>query len=151
MNSLEKCVRDARFVITGTGRIARLLAELLVRIGADVTVAARNADSLAYFELMGCEVKQIKEVTGWNKDFRHGYDIIFNTVPAWLFDRAFLEKSDKKLLIIELASAPGGADAGEAQKAGIRLISAQSLPGRVTPKTAGRIIYQTIREIMEEI
>ena len=148
MNSLEKCVRDARFVITGTGRIARLLAELLVRIGADVTVAARNADSLAYFELMGCEVKQIKEGTGWNKDFRHGYDIIFNTVPAWLFDRAFLEKSDKKLLIIELASATGGVDKCAARELSSNVLWASSLPGKYAPHSAGVLIAECIAQTL---
>ena len=146
MNSLEKCVRDARLVITGTGRISRLLADLLVRIGADVTVVARNLDSLTYFELMGCKVRQIKEGGAWSKDFRHGYDIIFNTVPAWLFDRGFLENADKKLLIIELASAPGGVDICAARELSSNVLWASSLPGKYAPHSAGALIAECILE-----
>lgn len=148
MNSLEKCIRDARLVITGTGRIARLLADLLVRIGADVTVAARNADSLAYFELMGCKVRQIKEGSPWSKELRHGYDIIFNTVPAWLFDRSFLEEADKKLLIIELASAPGGVDICAARELSSNVLWASSLPGKYAPDSAGALIAECIADTL---
>ena len=146
MNSLEKCIRNARLVITGTGRIARLLADLLVRIGADVTVVARNFDSLAYFELMGCNIRQIKEGTLWSKEFRHGYDIIFNTVPSWLFDRSFLENADKKLLIIELASAPGGVDICAARELSSNVLWASSLPGKYAPQSAGMLIAECIAE-----
>lgn len=146
MNSLEKCVRDAKFVITGTGRIARLLADLLVRIGADVTVAARNLDNLAYFELMGCKVRHIKDGSPWSKDFRCGYDIIFNTVPAWLFDRNFLENANKKLMIIELASAPGGVDICAARELSSNVLWASSLPGKYAPHSAGALIAECIAE-----
>ena len=146
MNSLDKCVKDARLVITGTGRIARLLADLLVRIGADVTVVARNADSLAYFELMGCKTRQIKEGGLWDREFRHGYDIIFNTVPAWLFDRSFLENADKNLLIIELASAPGGVDICAARELSSNVLWASSLPGKYAPYSAGTLIAECIAD-----
>ena len=148
MNSLDMCVKDARLVITGTGRISRLLADLLIRIGADVTVVARNADSLTYFEIMGCKTAQIKEGTEWNRRFTTGYDIIFNTVPAWLFDRGFLELADKKMLIIELASAPGGVDICAARELSSNVLWASSLPGKYAPHSAGILIAECIADIL---
>ena len=144
MNSLDKCIKDSRLAITGTGRIARLLSELLVRVGADVTVAARNVDSLAYFEILGCKTKQIKEGSLWSREFMHGYDIIFNTVPAWLFDRSFLENADKKTLIIELASAPGGVDICAARELSSNVLWASSLPGKYAPYSAGKLIAECV-------
>ena len=148
MNSLDMCVKDARLVVTGTGRIARLLSELLVRIGADVTVAARNADSLAYFELIGCKTVQIKDGAEWNRRFMRGYDIIFNTVPAWLFDRGFLERADKRTMIIELASAPGGVDICAARELSSNVLWASSLPGKYAPHSAGVLIAECIWDIL---
>ena len=151
MNSLDKCVKDARFAVTGTGRISRLLSELLRRMGSDVTVAARNSDSLVYFELMGCKTVQIIEHSGadkkrWYSELENGYDIIFNTVPAWLFDRAFLEKADKSLMIIELASAPGGVDICAARELSTNVLWASSLPGKYAPHSAGSLIAECILE-----
>ena len=151
MNSLDKCVRDASFAITGSGRIARLLADLLRRMGARVTVCARNADSLVYFELLGCDTLHIRECDDkkkWYRQLENGYDVIFNTVPSWLFDREFLEHIDKGLLFIELASAPGGVDICAARELGSNVLWASSLPGKYAPHSAGVIIAQCIEEIL---
>ena len=147
MNSLDKCIKGSRMAITGTGRISRLLAELLIKLGAEVTVAARNADSLVYFELMGC--KTVKMENGWSNGFEHGFDIIFNTVPSWLFDRKFLEAVDREALIIELASAPGGVDICAARELSSNVRWASSLPGKYAPYSAGVLIAEYITEALE--
>ena len=156
MNSLDKCVREARFVITGSGRISRLLAELLRKIGADVTVAARNPDALIYAELIGCKTVVIREHNDqaderWYKEFEHGFDVIFNTVPAWLFDRKFLENADKGLLLIELASSPGGIDVCAARELSSNVVWASSLPGKYAPESAGRLIAECVIDKLLEV
>ncbi len=150
MNSLDKCVKDSRFAVTGTGRISRLLSELLVRLGADVTVVGRNADALAYTELLGCHSVIIKQKNGksWSEPLEKGYDIIFNTVPAWLFDREFLERVDKKVLLIELASAPGGVDICAARELSSNVLWASSLPGKYAPKSAGYLIGECVSDTL---
>lgn len=152
MNSLDKCIRDSRFAITGSGRIARCLAELLCRMGAYVTVAARNADSLAYFELMGAHTLQITEREAplkWYDGLKNGYDVIFNTVPATLLDREFLEKVNEELMLIELASSPGGIDVCAARELGSNVSWASSLPGKYAPESAGRLIAEYVTEYLE--
>lgn len=151
MNSLDKCVRGARFAVTGTGRISRLLADMLVKLGAEVSVAGRNGDSLAYFELMGCDTVIISEQDTegkWYDRFLHGYDIIFNTVPAWLFDRSFLERVDKSMRIIELASPPGGVDICAARELSSNVSWASSLPGKYAPYSAGALIAEFISDTL---
>ncbi len=150
MNSLDKCVKDSRVAVTGSGRISRLLTELLRRMGAQVTVAARNTDSLAYAELLGCKTLTVNKETKWYEELESGYDIIFNTVPAWLFDREFLEKVNKKLLIIELASAPGGVDICAARELASNVLWASSLPGKYAPESAGILIAECISEFLEK-
>lgn len=147
MNSLDRCIKGSHMAITGTGRISRLLAELLVKLGACVTVAARNADTLAYFELMGCKTVLMRDL--WNREFLTGYDVIFNTVPSWLFDRSFLENADNSMLIIELASAPGGVDICAARELSSNVRWASSLPGKYAPLSAGILIAECISEMLE--
>lgn len=153
MNSLDKCVKDANFAITGSGRIARLLADLLCHMGAQVTVCARNADSLVYYELLGCKTLLIREGNGkekWYGKLEEGYDVIFNTVPSWLFDREFLERVNRDLLFIELASAPGGVDVCAARELGSNVLWASSLPGKYAPHSAGVLIARCIMEILHD-
>ncbi len=153
MNSLDKCLKDARVAITGSGRISRILAELLRRMGTRVTVAARNADILAYAELLGCDTLVISAHEGekrWYEQLTEGYDIIFNTVPCWLFDRDFLKRADKKMLFIELASAPGGIDICAARELSSNVLWASSLPGKYAPQSAGELIAECVCEILRE-
>ena len=147
MNSIDKCIKDSCFAITGSGRISRLLAEILLKLGAKVTIAARNTDALVYFELMGCDTVKITD--NWSDKFTTGYDVIFNTVPAWLFNREFLEKVDKQALILELASAPGGLDICAARELSSNVRWGASLPGKYAPYSAGSLIAECIAEILE--
>ena len=151
MNSLDKCLRGATVAVTGTGRISRLLCELLIKIGSNVTVAGRNADALAYFEIMGCKTIVIEESGNWSGELEQGYDIIFNTVPAWIFDREFLQRADKSLTVIELASAPGGVDICAARELGTNVLWASSLPGKYAPHSAGTLIGECVYRAFEKM
>ena len=54
-------------------------------------------------------------------------------------------------LVIDLASRPGGVDLEAAARLGVRVIWALSLPGRVAPVTAGKILRDTIYHILDEL
>ena len=62
-----------------------------------------------------------------------------------------LAATDKDILIIDLASRPGGVDFDEAKRLGRRVIWALSLPGKVAPYTAGAIIKNTLINMIEEL
>jgi dipicolinate synthase subunit A len=77
------------------------------------------------------------------------YDLVVNTVPALIFDRARLEQLRPDCLLLDLASKPGGVDFPAAAELGRHVIWALSLPGRVAPVTAGTIIKDVILEFLE--
>ena len=52
--------------------------------------------------------------------------------------------------LLDLASAPGGFDHDWARAHGYHVIWALSLPGKTAPVTAGRIIGETIRQMLNE-
>ena len=53
-------------------------------------------------------------------------------------------------MIIDLASAPGGVDMDYAKQSRMNVIWALSLPGKVAPLTAGKIIKESIENILLE-
>ena len=153
MNSLGKSIADSRFVITGYGRIASQLAALLRKLGASVTVAARKESDRAYAECIGCDslaIRAANERGKWYDTITRDYDVLFNTVPNWLFDRDFLETLDKKTFIIDLASAPGGVDVCAAKELSANVLWATSLPGKYAHESAGKIISDCVKNILEE-
>ena len=153
MNSLDKEIKGAKIAITGYGRIAKHLCALLKAIGANVTVAARKESDLVWAESVGARVLPIGTEAELKKalaELESGYDIIYNTVPSWLFDRSFLERVCKKTFIIELASAPGGIDVCAAKELGSNVLWATSLPGKYAPESAGRLIGDCVDRILEK-
>lgn len=133
-------------LILGYGRIAKLLSKMLIGIGAKVTAAARSYCDLAMAECSGCNAVSIKSVS----DIIDRYDIIFNTVPAVILDESTLKKINPETLIIDLASRPGGVDFNTAKELGLKVIWALSLPGKVAPVTSGKIIKDTIINILND-
>ena len=74
------------------------------------------------------------------------------SIPSrpWCLPGSVLSRLQPGTLLIDLASAPGGVDREAAEKLGIRVIPALSLPGKVAPRAAGEIIKETIYHMMEE-
>lgn len=134
----------SRCLVAGFGRVGKTLARLLLGFGAQVTATARKPADLAWVEALGCRPIQTAQIGGGD------YDLIFNTIPAMIFNRQILTGLRNCSLLVDLASAPGGVDFDAAEKIGVKAVLAPSLPGRVAPKTAGEIIRDTVCCMMGE-
>lgn len=149
MNNLKKNIKDSRFALTGYGRIAKTLCNLLLKLGASVCVLARKESDLTWARLAGARTQKLD--SGTINSLKTGYDLIFNTVPTWLFCEDFLVEMSKKTQIIDLASSPGGVDISAAKRVGANVLWASSLPGKYAPESAGDLIFECIKEIVSEV
>lgn len=132
--------------IFGYGRIGRTLALRLISLGCKVTCIARSKKDIAWAECDGCTTIKLSNY----KESSTKFDVIFNTVPHIIFDHDTLSRLPNNQLLIDLASLNGGVDTESAEKLGIKVIKALSLPGKFSPITAGKIIYDSIKETLEE-
>ena len=146
MEELPVTLHGASCLITGYGNIAKVLARLLLSLGASVTVAARNSVARAWATAQGCTAVHTAQLADLPP-----YDVAFNTVPSLLFDRRVLAAMDPHTLLIDLASRPGGIDFDAAAQMHFKTVWALSLPGRVAPKTAADIIKGTVMTMLEEV
>ncbi len=147
MNELPFTLCGSKCLVAGYGRIGKILAKMLAGIGADVSCSARKHSDLAWIRANGYTPVAMKDL----KPQIHKFPIIFNTIPHTVFDRDMLKNMQGDVLIIDLASKPGGVDFYAAQELGIKVIWALSLPGKVAPVTAGHIIKDTVINIINEL
>ncbi len=146
MEATGRSICGMRACVLGFGRIGAVLAKDLLALGARVTVFARRNGPRAFAEALGAEAYAFDDLAA-----EIGlYDCIFNTVPERVIVSGALEKIKNGAPYIELASAPGGADEALARSLGVKFVPAGGLPGKIMPKSAGKIIYETIKEMMEE-
>lgn len=147
MEETSHTIHNSNCLVIGNGRIGKILAKMLYGIGANVTISARKQRDLALAQSFGYSSIPIWEL----HNFIGNFDIIFNTVPTMILDSGLISKLNKRCLIIDLASKPGGVDFNSAKQREIKAIWALSLPGKVAPDTAGDIIKDTIINILSEM
>lgn len=146
MEELATTLSGRKILILGAGRIAKVLIDVLSGFHTEITVAARKCSDLAWARVYGCRSVNIYGMD----DILGEFDVIFNTVPAVILDENRLKKTGRNCLVIDLASKPGGVDMETAGMLGIRTIWLLSLPGKVAPITSGKVIADTIGNILSE-
>ncbi len=140
-------LRGSVCAVTGYGRIGKILVRTLVMLGAKVKVFARkNLDRISA-ELDGASAYKISEIAQSISDV----DLLINTVPSVIIGEEALRALPENAVIIELASSPGGIHGQDAEKLGVRLINAQSLPGKYSPESAAKTILESIFAALSEM
>ncbi len=146
IDNVDYTIHSSKCAVFGYGRIGKITADILKSIGADVTVCVRKDSDLANAGVKKLDSCLIKDFYL----FSNQYDIIINTVPAPVIDRKVLENVKSDCLIIDVSSAPYGTDFAAAYEFGINAIQCPSLPGKVAPKTAGKIIAEAVISTLKE-
>lgn len=144
MENTDFALCSCRALVAGSGAIAFPLAYRLKSLGAFVTLTARNHAALEKARLDGIQALDLSFAGG-------EYDIIFNTIPALVFDKPTLNAFNKNTLIIDLASLPGGVDKAAAEELGIAFIPALALPGKYMPRTAAKVILASVQNAIKEM
>lgn len=127
-------------LVIGFGRIARHLCHLLYACGVRVRVCARKARDRAQAARLGyeaCDFPSLEEAAAWA-------DYVYNTVPSAVFLRQALIKTKEDVLIIDLASPPGGVDFTAAKELHRSYLWALALPSSYAPITAGEDLGEAI-------
>lgn len=137
-------IHNSRSMVLGFGRTGKTLARVLAAMGAKVSVAARKPGDLARIYEMGFEPLTYQQLA----QNLAATDVVYNTVPSMVLPKEVLQAANPELLIIDLASAPGGTDFAAAKEIGIKAILAPGLPGKVAPKTAGHILAKVIPKLI---
>ena len=140
MKNTDKILQGTSVLILGFGRVAKIVANKFKMLSTNVTCAARKKSDLAWIKAYGYNAININEMLYDLNEF----DIIINTVPQCILKERELKHTKSDVLLIDLASSPGGIDGEVATKMGLKFIWALALPGKVAPKSSAEFIKETI-------
>ena len=133
-------------LVLGYGRCGKVLAAKLKGLDAKVTIAARSPEALAYADAAGHSTVFLNKMNSSLSD----YHFIFNTIPSLVLGQESLMNVSSDVLIIDIASAPGGVDYDYAKGHGIKAELCLGLPGKVAPKTSANILLNEIEGFLIE-
>lgn len=142
----QKTIHHSKALVIGFGRCGTILAHLLRNMGAETYVYARQNGDLARAIALGfIKVSQVELVETFSR-----MDLVFNTVPAVIVGRELLLVSQPKVIVIDIASRPGGVDYSVAKELKRVAVLAPGLPGKCVPETAGRILGAVLPRLIVE-
>lgn len=144
LKSMKSTLHSANCFILGYGRIGKILANILKGFGANIYVAARRDADVAWIKAMSYLPISYSQL----EDDIEKADVIFNTVPHLVLDTKELQKVDKKCVIIDLASKPGGINFEKAKELNLETYWALGLPGKVAPRSAAKYMAEKIISLM---
>lgn len=145
MQETDYTLSGKRALVIGFGRVGKTLANMLGKLGMEVYCEARKDVDLAWIKAYGYKPVPLKEI----KNNLCKMNVIFNTAPILILDKSTLILLNKKTLIIDLASAPGGVDYETAEKMGIKAILASALPGKVAPDTCAEYLQKFVYKVIK--
>lgn len=126
-------IKNAKVLVTGYGNCGKEIAKTLKLLGADVKVCVRRIQSAweLYSErIVACFYESLTSTLP-------EMDIVINTVPTVLFGEKEIQSTKRDVLLVEVASAPGGFDLAATEKAGRTLLKCPGMPGKYCPRAAG--------------
>ena len=147
IENTNRILHGSEVLLLGFGRIGKVLARKLAGLSVKVTCAARKDEDFAWIEAFGHKAVNINHLGENLKNF----DIIINTVPHIVLTESKLQFVKNDVLLIDLASNPGGIDKRAVKERNLKFVWALSLPGRVAPTTSAEFIKNTIYNILKEI
>jgi dipicolinate synthase subunit A len=146
MSDMPVTLHSSEVLVTGYGRIGKLLCQKLLALGAFVTASARKNSDFAWMDAHGVEPVHTMKLDGT----LHCYDAVFNTIPHLTLTSARLRELKPSCVIIDLASAPGGTDFKAAERLGLCCRWALSLPGKTAPESAALNMRMVLESILSE-
>lgn len=142
LNDYEGSIRDCGLLVTGYGRIGKVISDYLYKLEARVSVAARSLHDRRLARDRGLAALDYPQIEYGD------YRVIVNTVPARILDSKAVDEMREDVFIVDLASLPGGVDDKRVKERDLTCIHALSLPGKTAPLAAGTIIKDAIMKLL---
>ena len=131
-------LHQSRALVIGFGKCGEILADKLAGMKCRVTVSTRDAVARARAGAYGYFLLTDNDYSG--------FDFLFNTAPARVIDAPVIDQLKPDAVIIDIASAPGGTDFNYCAKKGIQARLCPGIPGKYSPKSSARILFEQIQE-----
>lgn len=146
IKNTDTILLGSKVLVLGFGRVGKVVARKFYEMSSKVTCAARKSTDLAWIRAFGYEAVNINELKTDIKKF----DIIINTVPQIIINKNIMKYMKRNVLMIDLASNPGGINREDAKELNLKLVWALALPGKVAPVSSAHFIKETIYNALSE-
>lgn len=149
INNTQITLNDSNVLVFGYGNIGYLLVWYLFMLGSNVTVSIVKEEDKISLDRLG-----IPNFYSYNKSdlIREigKCDVIINTVPKTVICDSLIRYINRDAYVLDIASHPYGIDQEVLAEYFIKSKLYLGIPGKVAPKTSGKILTKKIYDVMGE-
>ncbi|MCD7894175.1 MAG: hypothetical protein LUG60_10850 [Erysipelotrichaceae bacterium] len=133
---------ESHILVTGYGHCGKAIVDLLEGFHAEVTVAVRNQNLQDDIELKGCHYISLQDIDLIDTD------ILINTIPHVIIDENLLNRANRNIMIVDIASYPYGIDHHTALKLNLNSQILPSIPCRYAYGYASKMICDILEDVL---
>lgn len=135
-------LHHSRCMVLGYGRCGMVLADKLLGLNAHVTVCCEDTKELARADSLGMDTLPLTRLRHEIQNFEY----IFNTIPAQILREDSLQAANSEMLIIDIASAPGGVNYEAATRLNIPAFHCSGLPGKYAGQSSAERLAEYVMQ-----
>ena len=143
VNNTKITIEESKVLVVGFGNVGKVVARKMSLLGATVWAKDIRKQEVANIELSGYNV--LEELD----NSLEGMDVIINTVPELVIGKEQFRFIRDDVLIIDVASAPGGVDYIYASSNNYNVIHALGIPGKIAPVSSAKYVKEVIEKYIE--
>jgi len=143
----DKTIDESNVLVFGYGNIGQVLVKYLSMLGADVAVSVIEPDDIKILNAIGVDCFYSNSCSDLVSHIKNT-DIIVNTVPDKIIDNSLIKYINKDCYVLDIASHPHGIDREVLDEFFIKNKLYLGIPGKVAPKTSGKILSRKINKVL---
>ena len=147
INNTDKTINNSDILVFGYGNVGTVLVDYLYKLGANVNVGIieeYDKKKLDSFKIKNFYSNNLFDlICSLNES-----DVIINTVPSSVIDDLFIRYIKKDCYVLDISSYPHGINRDVLNKYFIKNKLYLGIPGKVAPKTSGKILCKKINNFI---
>lgn len=143
----EKTITESNILIFGYGNIGQVLVKYLEMLGANITVSIIEEKDKQELDTKKINNFYSNNIIDLKKEIKNT-DIIINTVPNTIIENSLIKYINRECYVLDIASHPHGIDREVLDEFFIKNKLYLGIPGKVAPKTSGKILSKKINNIL---
>lgn len=147
INNTEHTLSDSKILVFGYGNIGKVIVKYLNLLGANTCVSIIDSDDKKILDAIGIKCFYSNSISDLVEHIGCA-DVIINTVPSTIIDDNLIKYINKDCYVLDVASHPHGINREVLDEFFIKNKLYLGIPGKVAPKTSGKILCKKINEVM---
>lgn len=135
-------------LVIGYGNCGEVLCDRLC--GLQCRVFVSDIDSKKQLEALSSGY-YLQSLGKENKDALASFSYLFNTAPDTVLTSEIIDCLSKDVLILDIASSPGGTDFNYCKEKRIAAYLCPGLPAKYSPLTSAKIMFEEMTSILEHL